>query len=244
MVNTVIAEVDIIMLRSMLSGGLTFQEALMQVLAVVMVVFLILPIHELAHGFVAYKLGDNTAKNNGRLRFNPMAHVDPIGALMILFVGFGWAKPVPVDPRNFKNPKTGMALTSLAGPVSNLICAFLGALINQILYILAVGQILSSAIYTPLAIFFAYFVSINISLAVFNLIPIPPLDGSKILFAFLPDKIVYKIYQYEQIINLLLIVLICMGALTGPLSFFTNLVLDGIYNLTDLICSPLFSLLV
>ena len=105
------------MLRSILSGGLTMQDALMEILAVVMIVFLILPLHELAHGFIAYKLGDNTAKNMGRLRFNPMAHVDPIGALMILFVGFGWAKPVPVNPRNFKNPKTGMAITALAGPL-------------------------------------------------------------------------------------------------------------------------------
>lgn len=231
------------MLRSILSGGLTFQEALMQVLAVVMVVFLILPIHELAHGYIAYKLGDNTAKNNGRLRFNPMAHIDPVGAIMILFVGFGWAKPVPVDPRNFKNPKVGMALTSLAGPISNLICAFLGALVAQILYIFVAGEFLPLTIYKPLAIFVSYFTTINISLAVFNLIPIPPLDGSKILFAFLPDKIVYNICRYEQILNFLLIVLIFMGALSGPLVLINSIVSNGVYSLAALITSPLTVLL-
>lgn len=231
------------MLRSMLSGGLTFQEALMQILAVAMVVFLILPIHELAHGFVAYKLGDNTAKNEGRLRFSPMAHIDPMGAMMILFVGFGWAKPVPVDPRYFKNPKVGMALTSLAGPVSNLICAFLGALIAQIVFIFASVGMLPLVIYKPLAIFVSYFTAINISLAVFNLIPIPPLDGSKILFAFLPNRIIYKIHQYEQILNFILIALIFMGALTGPLVVINNIIGNGIYSLAALITSPLAALL-
>ena len=95
------------MLRTLLFEGLTIEQALMQVLAIVMVVFIVMPIHELSHGLVAYKLGDRTAKNSGRLSFNPLAHIDPIGALMILFIGFGWAKPVPVDPRNFKNYSTG-----------------------------------------------------------------------------------------------------------------------------------------
>lgn len=222
------------MLRSLLSGSLTMEGAIMEILAVVMIVFLILPLHEMAHGFVAYKLGDNTAKNMGRLRFNPMAHVDPIGALMILFVGFGWAKPVPVDPRNFKNPKAGMAITALAGPVSNLLAAFAAALLYNVAAIVAANVSLSAGAWELISIFFIYFISINISLAVFNLIPIPPLDGSKILFAFLPDRIVYKVYQNEQVLSIVLIVLIFTGVLTGPLSYLQNILTNWVFHLASL----------
>ena len=222
------------MLRSLLSGSLTMEGAIMEILAVVMIVFLILPLHEMAHGFVAYKLGDNTAKNMGRLRFNPMAHVEPIGALMILFVGFGWAKPVPVDPRNFKNPKAGMAITALAGPVSNLLAAFAAALLYNVAAIVATNVSLSAGAWELISIFFIYFISINISLAVFNLIPIPPLDGSKILFAFLPDRIVYKVYQNEQVLSIVLIVLIFTGVLTGPLSYLQNILTNWVFHLASL----------
>ena len=222
------------MLRSLLSGSLTMQDAVMEILAVVMIVFLVLPLHEMAHGFVAYKLGDNTAKNMGRLRFNPMAHVDPIGALMILFVGFGWAKPVPVNPRNFKNPKAGMAVTALAGPVSNLLAGFAAALLYNVATIVATNVSLSTGAWELISIFFIYFISINISLAVFNLIPIPPLDGSKILFAFLPDRIVYKAYQNEQVLSIVLIVLIFTGVLTGPLSYLQNILTNWVFRLASL----------
>lgn len=222
------------MLRSLLSGSLTMQDAVMEILAVVMIVFLVLPLHEMAHGFVAYKLGDNTAKNMGRLRFNPMAHVDPIGALMILFVGFGWAKPVPVNPRNFKNPKAGMAVTALAGPVSNLLAGFAAALLYNVAAIVATNVSLSTGAWELISIFFFYFISINISLAVFNLIPIPPLDGSKILFAFLPDRIVYKAYQNEQVLSIVLIVLIFTGVLTGPLSYLQNILTNWVFYLASL----------
>ena len=200
------------MLRSLLSGSLTMQDAVMEILAVVMIVFLVLPLHEMAHGFVAYKLG----------------------ALMILFVGFGWAKPVPVNPRNFKNPKAGMAVTALAGPVSNLLAGFAAALLYNVAAIVATNVSLSTGAWELISIFFIYFISINISLAVFNLIPIPPLDGSKILFAFLPDRIVYKAYQNEQVLSIVLIVLIFTGVLTGPLSYLQNILTNWVFHLASL----------
>lgn len=226
------------MLYNLLHGTLSIESAIMQILAVSMIVFLVMPLHEFAHGFIAYKLGDNTAKNMGRLRFSPTAHIDPVGALMILLVGFGWAKPVPVNPRNFKNPKVGMAITALAGPVSNIIAAFLGTILYYVNVLLAVNAILPLFICDLLHIFLSYFISVNVSLAVFNLIPIPPLDGSKILFAFLPDKIVYKVYQYERQLNSILILLIAVGALTGPLSFLQSLLTEFIMNIVGLIFTP------
>lgn len=231
------------MLYSLLNGEFSIQNALMHILAVSVVVFLVMPLHEFAHGLIAYKLGDKTAKNMGRLRFSPAAHIDPIGALMILLVGFGWAKPVPVNPRNFKNPKIGMALTALAGPISNLLAALVGGLFVNGLIALVYNVSMSNFMYTILEllwVFFSYFLSVNITLAVFNLIPIPPLDGSKILFAILPNKLVYKIYQYERYFSTVLILLVALGALTGPLNFLNTILTQIIIQVTSLPFSGLF----
>ena len=199
----------------------------MQILAVAFIIFCILPLHEFAHGWMAQRLGDNTAKLQGRLTLNPLASLDPMGALMILLFGFGWAKPVPVDPRYFKNPKKGMALTALAGPVANILAALAGALILNILAFFGVSHVL-------VLIFFTYYIRINAMLAVFNLLPVPPLDGSRIVAAFLPDRMMWQYYRYQRQIVLVLFLLLFLGVLDRPLAVVDNLVESAVYWVASL----------
>lgn len=192
-------------LTSDLSGSDLLYSVLYVLLSAAIVIFLTMPVHEWAHGFAASKLGDPTAKYYGRLRLNPLAHIDPVGALGILLFGIGWAKPVPVDPRYFKNPKRDMAITAFAGPLSNLIMAFLAIFVSNALQFaafLCIGMV--SYILYFVAIVFYYVAAINISLAVFNLVPIPPLDGSKILAAFLSDRAYYTLMRYERYFTIIL----------------------------------------
>lgn len=198
------------------------------------VVFCVMPIHEYAHALVATKLGDDTARLSGRLTLNPMAHINPLGALMILLVGFGYAKPVPVNVRNtkLKNKKLSMALVAFAGPLSNLIIAFLSVLLRYVVLNFAAknGGEMTTAIFA-LNVFFQYSAIININLAVFNLIPIPPLDGSRILFAILPTKYYFGIMKYERYIMIAMFLLLLTGVLTYPLSFLSNLIYNGFNQL-------------
>lgn len=222
-----------LILRVLFNGGLSSVEKLSiilpQIAAVLVIIFLILPIHEWAHGFVAYKLGDDTAKRQGRLTFNPVASIDPIGALFILLFGFGWAKPVHVNPNNFKNRRLGMALTAVAGPVANLIAGLVAALIYVGVWI-ATNGMGPDWLYNC----FIYFISINISLAVFNLIPLPPLDGSKVLGAFLPTRIEMQFYKYQRLIVPVVFILLVTGVLSTPLFYAQDACANGIMWLAQL----------
>lgn len=219
-------------LSKILTNGFN-TDTMLALFAALFVIFCVSPIHEYAHALTAYKLGDRTAKFQGRLTLNPLAHIDPIGAIMILLVGFGYAKPVPVNMRNFprQRRKLYMGITALAGPLSNLIMA----LIMTVFYCLFLKLFLEDPgdMYYNLCIFFRYASVINISLAVFNLIPIPPLDGSRIMNAVLPDKYYYKLMQYERYIMLALFVLIYIGVLDKPLSIAVNFVSDILLELAS-----------
>jgi len=209
------------MLFSILRGDYSAIQIITSLFALAFVVFCTMPVHEYAHALVATKLGDDTPRLSGRLTLNPMAHIDWMGALMIILVGFGYAKPVPVNPRNFKKPKLGMALTALAGPVANLLMAAVFILLLNIIALFG-----SSVVVTAFCLFFNFAASINIGLAVFNLIPIPPLDGSRILQTLIPNKYYYKFAKYERYIIIAVFLLIFFGVLDRPLYYIES----AVYN--------------
>lgn len=204
----------------------------MLVFSLVIVVFS-LTIHEVCHGATALALGDPTAKEKGRLTLNPLKHLNPFGTIAMLLFGFGWAEPVPINPVRFKrkiNMRAGVAIVSVAGPLSNFILSIIAAF----------GMVLCLKFHTPgsedtfLTILYNFFYMLhrmNIMLAMFNFIPVPPLDGSKILFSFLPDRIYWKIMKYEQFLAIGLVILLYVGVLDGPLSFIVNGVSNGILSL-------------
>ena len=174
-----------------------------------------LTVHEFCHGYAAYRLGDNTARDLGRLTFNPLKHLDPIGALCMVFFHVGWAKPVPINARNFKNPKRDCAITALAGPLVNILLGFLGAGAYLLLYALAVGKSFGSEFAVNLignvGTFLFAFTSVNIGFGIFNLLPIPPFDGSRIAYALMPPKLYFGVMRYERRIYFGVLIWLLLG---------------------------------
>ncbi len=191
-------------------------------------VLLCLTVHETCHGLTAYALGDPTAKSMHRLSLNPLHHIDWFGLFMMLAAGFGWAKPVPVDPRYFKKPKEGMALTALAGPVSNFLLALLLIFISKLIYLYAPYTVVMDTVFT----FCLYTAApLSIGLGLFNLIPIPPLDGSKVVAVLLPDRAYGTLMRYERYGMLLLLALSLLGVSGGFISGVIGRVYEAMFNL-------------
>lgn len=191
-------------------------QGLFDLLLQVVAILLCLTVHETSHGLAAYALGDPTAKSEHRLSLNPLRHIDPFGALMMLVAGFGWAKPVPVDMRYFRHPKSGMAITALAGPVSNFILAYVALLIFSAC--MPLTYIRPESLFLPQLLNFLLLLAVlSIGLGIFNLIPFPPLDGSKVLGGILPDRLYYNILRYERWGMLLLMALLFFNVFDGPL---------------------------
>ena len=227
------------MLLDILSGDFSVWT-LVSLLVSVPIVLFSLSFHEFAHACAADKLGDSTARWHGRLTLNPFRHLDLVGTLSMIAFGIGWAKPVPVDVRNFRNPKKGMALTGLAGPVSNLILSFAGILCYRILNaVTKLGGDLSHGNYIGniygildvVALFLIIFSQMNAYLAVFNLIPVPPFDGSRIFYFLLPDKWYFSVMRYERVIMIVMLVLLATGILTPVISA----VSDGVLSAFDFV---------
>lgn len=187
-------------------------------------VLLCLTVHETCHGLAALALGDPTAKSMHRLSLNPLRHIDWLGLAMMFAAGFGWARPVPVDPRYFRHPKQGMALTALAGPASNFLLALASIAVSRWVYIHGPGGVLGSLLFE----FFLYVLApLSIGLGLFNLLPIPPLDGAKVLGAFLPDRTYFTLMRYERYGMLVLLALSFLGV-TG------NLISGAIFRIFEL----------
>lgn len=191
--------------------------SLIELLIMAAAAMLCITFHETCHGLAAYALGDPTAKRMGRLSLNPLKHLDPMGLLMMLVAKVGWAKPVPVDARHFRNPRAGMAIVSVAGPLSNVLLSAVAAAGYTASMFYSI--FLEAAWLELLGEFFYYVFFISAGLAVFNLLPIPPLDGSKVLFSFLPRELYWKLMRYERYGMFVLMALLLTGLLDVPLNF-------------------------
>lgn len=205
-------------------AGLSISELLMMIIAVI----LSMSVHELAHGLVSYWLGDPSAKYASRLSLNPLRHIDWLGMLCLLAFGFGWAKPVPIDSRYYKDPKSGIIWTSFAGPLANFLLAFVCVFVYFLIYKFAPYGM--AAVYVTRTL--ALTASMSIGFGIFNLIPIPPLDGAKILWSFLPAHVYYRINNGAWWMNLLLFALIYSGLIGGPMAMLRTWFIDLFSNIS------------
>lgn len=214
-------------------------QYIIDTLITVPMVLIALMFHELAHGFVSIKLGDPTPRMQGRMTLNPLAHLDLVGTILMIFTGFGWAKPVQINPRYYKDPKKGMAITALAGPLMNFFLAILAMLLYGIYFIIVNKTGLMAGAMYSVGYLVMRFVTLNLCFMVFNFIPIPPLDGSRVLGIFLSNRAYFKVQEYERYSFLILILLSATGTFnrligTG-VSVIFNVMLSGLQSLVMMV---------
>ena len=223
-----------IMLVSGLVSYLTDVNSLLSLLLSIPGILIAITFHEFAHAFVADKLGDDTPRNQGRLTLNPLGHLDPIGSIMLLFAGFGWGKPVEVNPRNYDrrfSMDKADAIVSIAGPIMNFLLAIILTIVYCILYKFAKVTFINSQIGTIIMLMLNIAISINVGLGVFNLIPLPPLDGSKVIKPFLPSNTIGWFENNEKIFEMIFVALWIMGILRTIISPIIGLITNGILKL-------------
>ncbi|MBR5507065.1 MAG: site-2 protease family protein [Clostridia bacterium] len=214
------------------------REGILSLLISIPGLLLAITFHEFAHGYAAYLMGDRTAKFDGRLSLNPLRHLDPVGALCMLIFRFGWAKPVPINPYNFKKQRLGVVTVSLAGPFANFILGLISYIVCVCMEVFIPSANINEALIFVYNIFYAS-IYMNAGLMIFNLIPIPPLDGSKVLMEFLPYRAKYKMYQYERYFGIILLLVVYLGTLTPILSTLQGYVLS-LYEFVSLKLVMLF----
>ena len=219
------------MFRSLINGA-SLENTIIAILINIPIALLALSVHEAAPGYISNKLGDPTARNLGRITINPIKHLDPIGFICMVLFGIGWANPVPINTRYFKKPRRDMALSAAAGPISNLLLAVVFALLMKLFFSLPVTVLSSLGVFTEIIILFLMqAISLNVFFAVFNLIPVPPFDGSRILYVFLPPKYYFGVMKYERYICLGFMLLLFFGVLDPVLNLLSGTLENLIYKI-------------